>query len=52
MHFFEWRLLYFDENFFEICSQGSNKQYYIIGSDNGLASVRQQAIILTNDGLA
>ena len=51
MHFREWILLYFDENFIEICSPGSNQEYSSIGSDNGLALVRQQAIIWTNDGL-
>ena len=30
---------------------GPNLQYSSIGSDNGLAPVRQQAIIWTNDGL-
>ena len=33
------------------CSSPSNWQYVIIGSDNGLAQNRQQAIIWTNDGL-
>ena len=33
----------FVQNFTEICSQGSNEQYSIIGSD--------MAIIWTNDGL-
>ena len=51
MHFLEWKLLYFDENFIEISSLGSNQQYSIIGSDNGLVQVRQQAITWTNDGL-
>ena len=31
------------------CPYGSNKQYYIFGSDNGLAPVRRQAIIWNND---
>ena len=34
----------------EVCSLGSNLQYSSIGSDNGLALARQQAIIWTNDG--
>ena len=45
------KIVVFDENFIEICSQGSNSQYFSIGSDNGLAPTRQQAIIWTNDGL-
>ena len=39
------------KNFIEIYSPGSNQQYSIIDSDNGLAPVRWQAIIWTNDGL-
>ena len=34
-----------------MCSLWSNWQYVIIGSDNGLAPNRQQAINWTNDGL-
>ena len=34
----------------DICSLGSNQQYSIIGSDDGLAPSRWQAIIWTNDG--
>ena len=34
-----------------MCFQGSNQQYSIIGSDNGMAPTRRQAIIWTNDGL-
>ena len=41
---------FFYKIFNEIYSQGSNKQYSSIGSDNGLALTRQQAIIWTNDG--
>ena len=37
--------------FIEICSLWSNWQYVIIGSDNGLAPNRRQAIIWTSDGL-
>ena len=33
-----------------MCSQGSNKQYSSIGSDNGSAPAKQQAITWTNDG--
>ena len=36
--------------FTEVCSQGSNWQYPSIGSVNGLAPSRRQAIIWTNDG--
>ena len=35
----------------EFCSQGFNKQYSSIVSDNGLAPTRRQSIIWTNDGL-
>ena len=42
---FEFRL-----NFTEVCSYGSNQQYYNIGWDNGFASSRRQAIIWNNDG--
>ena len=34
----------------EICFKGSNKQQATIGSGNGFALNRQQAIIWTNDG--
>ena len=43
--------MYFGSNFPEICSLGTNWQYVSIGSGNGLAPVRRQAIIWTNDGL-
>ena len=33
---------------FEICSLGSNWQYVSIGSDNGMAPSRWQAIVWTN----
>ena len=36
-------------DFTEVYSQGSNQQYSSIGSDNGLAPARRQAIIWTND---
>ena len=44
------KTLNFNYNFTEICSLGSNWQYGSIGSDNGLAPNRRQAIIWTNDG--
>ena len=50
MHFHEWKLLYFDSNFTEICSQVSNWQYVCVGSGNGLAPNRRQANIWTNAG--
>ena len=40
----------FDLKFTEVCSSGSNLQYSSIGSDNGLAPFRRQAIIWINDG--
>ena len=40
----------FDKDFTEVCFSGSNQQYSGIGLDNGLAPVRRQAIIWTNDG--
>ena len=51
MHFHEWKLLNFKKYFIETCSWESNWQYVFIGSDNGLALTRWQAIIWTNDGL-
>ena len=39
---------YFDKNFTDVCSQGSNWQSSSIGLDNGLAPNRRQAIIWTN----
>ena len=33
-----------------VCSYVPNEQYSTIGSDNGLAPNRRQAIIWTNDG--
>ena len=50
MNFREWKDLYFDLNFTEVCRYGSNWQYVSIGSGNGLALTRQQAIIWTNVG--
>ena len=45
------KCLNLDENLTELCSQGSNQQYSSIGSDNGWAPTRRQAIIWTNAGL-
>ena len=47
----EKKSLYSDINFIEVCSQWSNWQNVTIGSDNGLAPNRRQAIIWTNNGL-
>ena len=47
MKMFEFRLRF---HFTEICSQGPNQQYSIIGPDNGLVPPMRQAIIWTNDG--
>ena len=47
-HFLEWKYFNFKQYFIEICSLGSNWQYVSIGSDNGLAPSRRQAIIWTN----
>ena len=45
---FSWmEMLQFRLNFTEVCS---NNQYSSIGSDNGLAPTRRQAIIWANDG--
>ena len=46
MKIYEFRL-----RFHWVCSWGSNQQYSNIGSDNGLAPTRRQAIVWTNDGL-
>ena len=35
----------------EICFVWSSQQYFSIDSDNGLVSIKQQAIIWTNDGI-
>ena len=50
-YFLERKCLNFDSNFTEICSQWFNLPWVCIGSDNGLAPNRRQAIILANDGL-
>ena len=49
MHFLDWKCTNFDKDFAEICSLWSKYQYSSIGSDNGLAPARRQAIIWTND---
>ena len=51
MHFREWKILYLDWNFTEVCSQESYWQQHSTGSDNGLAPNKQQAIIQTNADL-
>ena len=48
MHFPEWKVLYFDWNFIELCSQRSCWQQPKIGLDNGLVPNRRQASIWTN----
>ena len=48
MHFREWKVLYFDQNFTEVCSSRSNWQYISLGLGNGLVPNRRQAIIWTN----
>ena len=47
-HFHEWKFSYFDSHFIEVCTLGSNQQFSSIGSDNGLAPIKRQAIICTN----
>ena len=51
VHFFQWKLLNFEQNFTEICALGSNWQYGSIGSDNGLAPNRWLTIIWSNVGM-
>ena len=51
MHFLEWKYVNFYWDFTEVCSQGSIQQYSSIGSDNGFAPTRRQAIIWTNVGM-
>ena len=45
------KIVLFELNFTESCSQGFNKQYANTNSDNDLVPNRQQSIIWTNDGL-
>ena len=47
-HFLEWKYLNFKQNFIEIYSLDSIWQYVSIGSGDGLAPFRRQAIIWTN----
>ena len=51
MHFREWKYLYFDLNFSEICSEGANWQQPSIALDNDSAPSRRQTIIWTNADL-
>ena len=51
MHFLEWKSLYFNSNFTEMCSQQPKCQYAGIGSENGVVPNRQQAIIWTKGAL-
>ena len=50
MHFREWKVLYYDQIFTEVCSHESNKQQSSVGLNNGLAPNRRLAIIWTNAG--
>ena len=50
MHFLEWKCINFNQDFTEVCFQWSNWPCSSIGSDNGLAETRRQAISWTNDG--
>ena len=49
VYFLVWKLLYIGSNITKTWSQLSIQQYMNIGSDNGLAPIRRQAIIWTND---
>ena len=49
-HFTECKCMNFDYNSTEVCSKRPNERYSSIGANNGLAPVRRQAIIWTNDG--
>ena len=46
--FLSMKKMYFDSNFTEVCSKGSNWQKVNIGSSNGMALNRRQAITWTN----
>ena len=51
MDFLEWKCMNFAHDFTDVCCSGSKvQQNASIGSDNGLAPIRRQAIIWTNDG--
>ena len=45
MDFLQWKLVYVNSIFTEICSQGPNKRYSNIDSENGLAPKMWQAIL-------
>ena len=45
------KYLFFYLNFTDVCWEGSNLEYVIIGSGNSLVLSRRQAIILGNDVL-
>ena len=47
--FLQWELLYVDSKSTEICSLGCNWQDVSVGSDNGWAPNKGQAIIWSND---
>ena len=47
--FLERKCYNFNQNVTEICSYLSYEQYFSIGSDNGLAPTRRQAIMWTNE---
>ena len=49
--FLQWKWLYSDLNFTEICSAVSNWQQAITGSDNGLAPIRQWTVVSINEDL-
>ena len=48
LRFLEWKCKNVDHDFTAVCSQGSHQQYFTIGSDNGLAMARRQAIVCTS----
>ena len=48
MHFNEWKILYFDWNFTEVCLLWSNWQQHSSPLNNGLVPNRRQAIIWNN----
>ena len=50
---FSWiKIFQFQINVIEICSLGSNWQYFSTDSDNGMVPFRRQAIIWINADLA
>ena len=48
--FYWMKFTNFEKYFTEVCSWGFNQQYSSIGSDNGLAPTRRQAIIWSRGG--